>query len=96
MSRPGWKRVLIQAGTSCASLLSRRVCSGDYAFVCVSHKRFQRIEGQPPLPVRDLEAEAANIEEDDEDGESDAEGDVDVEDADEDVDAEGEEAEDEA
>jgi len=52
----------------------------------------QRLEGQPPLPVRDLQGEA-----DDGDGESDLEGDEGVEEAggDGDADADGEEPEDE-
>jgi hypothetical protein len=47
----------------------------------------QRVEGQPALPVRDLEAETAN---NDQDNESDAEADEEAELADDDVDADGE------
>ena len=52
----------------------------------------QRVEGQPALPMRDLEAETAQNDQDDQDDEEDVEADEDAEMTDEDADANGEDA----
>jgi hypothetical protein len=83
--------------TSFANSLSRCVYALQlHLHLCLRQRLLQRLEGQPALPVRDLEAETANKDED-KDDDCDAEGDEEVdEDEDADADADGEEPEDEA